>query len=187
MCNAFCRCMGSVSCTESIVYIEVTIRSELFCKRGTILLFIRIESDVLKKKNFTWLKSFDFLLDFFSDYIWSKLYRLTEKLLEFSSDRSHGEIHVLLSLWSAIVAHDNKGSTAIENIVDCRKSSLDSCSICYYTILYRNIEVHSDKNSFTLKVSILNCIKYHIIVLFKKRPASSAGPSILTNGLKISR
>ena len=179
--------MSSVSCTECIVYIEVTIGSESLGKLFTILLFIRIESYVLKKQDFTWLESLYFLLNLFADYIWSKLHRLSEKLLKFSSDRSHGEIHVLLSLWSAIVAHDNKGSTAIENIVDCRKSSLDSCSICYYTILYRNIEVHSDKNSFTLKVSILNCIKYHIIVLFKKRPASSAGPSILTNGLKISR
>ena len=154
--------MCSVGGSKCIVYIDIAIGGKRLCELWVIGLFLWVEPAVLKKKDFTWFEGLDFLLHFVPYYIRCDLDRSSKKLFELLSNRNHGEVRVLLSLWPSKVAHDDKGSTwLLKYVVYSRKCSKDSGCICNLAILDRHVEINSDQNPLVLEVCISDCIQDH--------------------------
>ena len=153
--------MCAVCCSKCIVAVDIAIGSESLCELRVIALLFLVESDILKKKDLARLECLDFLLNLWSDYIRSELHFLSEKLRELCCDRSKGEVRILLSLRASEVCHNNKGSTVVKDVLDCRECCLDSCSIRYDAVLERYIEIDADKDFLSLEIRFIDCIKLH--------------------------
>ena len=81
--------MCTVSCTECIVYIEVSHRSELSCELRIVLCLFLMETDILEHENFAFLESSSLSLCIFADNVSSQSNRLSEKLSETVSSGLH--------------------------------------------------------------------------------------------------
>ena len=174
--NNSCRSVLTVSSTECIVNINISIRSELSSKlllrllhsllslvvlRSALLniywltFLFWIVTEVFKQQHFAWLESSSLVSSLCA--IRSKLNVNAESLADSRNNLLEGELRIYLALWLAHVAHHDKSTTISENLLQSRKSTADTSVISYITILIQwNIEVHANNCLVTGKVELID-------------------------------
>ena len=175
ICNDSCRSVFAVSCTESIHYPAVSVRSKFLGKlflrslHCLLSLFIsrillvdsyrlaflfRIETEVLEKKHLTRFEGCSLLVSLLA--VRSELYRNAEFLAYCINYLRKRKFRFNFSLRFAHVGHDDKRTTFLKNEFKCRERTTDTGVICNLAILDRNVEIHSHDSFLTFEVVRLN-------------------------------
>ena len=84
--------MSTVSCTECVVYIEVSHRSELSCELRIVLCLFLVETDILEHEDLTVLKSCCLSLSIFADNVSCESNGLADELSKTVCCGLHGEL-----------------------------------------------------------------------------------------------
>ena len=168
--------MLTVSCTECIHYIAVSVRSKSLCKflllslhlflsslvcrillvdTYWLTLFLWVVTKVLEKKNLTSLQSSSSLLSLCA--VWSELnLSYTKSSSNCVLDLSERKLWLYLTLWLTHVRHDDESTTLLKDQLKCWKSTTDTSVVCDLTILQRYIEIYTYDCLLTGKVVIVN-------------------------------
>ncbi len=169
--------VSTVSCSESVVDIAVSVRSEslhefllrsLDCIFGSFLLLIRsilgksarfalllcIVTEVLKEKNFARFEGGCLLLSLLA--VLGELNRNTEKFAYVCKDMLEREFRIHFFRASE-VGHYDERTAACKNLLECRKGSADTGIVRYLEIFVkRNVEVHANDGFFAFKIVRIN-------------------------------
>ncbi len=176
MCNSFSRGMCTVGGAESIVDIDITKSGQTLCKFRIVCFLFCIEADILKQQYITLIQSGDLSGDFTANNILGKHHGFTQKFRKAFGNGGHGEFRVLLSLGSSEMAHHHHRGALLEQIVDRRKSCLDTGIICYHSILQRHIEIYTYQGFLVGEITLPNSIKNHRFPLLIGRIKSFLQP-----------
>ena len=144
------RSVSTVSCTESIVYIQISHGSQFSSELRIILCLFLMETDVLQHQDLAFLKSSSLCLCIFTDDISSQSNRLTDQFSQTVSSRLHGECRLRSVFRTTQVGNQDHLCVIIYEILDRRESSLDSLIVCNFTCLLieRYVKVHTNDDSF---------------------------------------
>ena len=168
--------VAAVSRTESVVHIDVGIRSEHLGKlllaflhgllgvgiSGIFLVnayglafFFRIETEVLQQEHFAGLQGCSSLASLGA--VGSKLNLHAEVLAHSLHNLLQGELRVHLSFGLAHVAHDDQRTAVGQHLLQCGQRTTDTGIVGNFTIfIKRHVEVHTDNHFLALKIASFN-------------------------------
>ena len=186
LCDEGCRCVCTVSCSECVVDVAVSIRSKLLDEcllalfhgsLGSLLLFICcilcetswfsflfcIETEVLKYKYLTWFESSYLLVS--SLAVLCKFDRGSEEFLNTAEDMTERKF-LCYSLRASEVRHDDERSAFFKDFLESRDCCPDTGVICDFHLLVQwNVEVNSDNCLFAGKVVSVNVLLHSAYIL----------------------
>src|SRR5436190_4134866 len=100
--------MRPVRGAERIIYIYVAKRGELLGKRGIILFFFGVKSEVLEQKDFPVLEVGNHFLDFRADTVLRKLHRFPEQFSESCGNGFQTVLRFRFSFWTTQVRSEDE-------------------------------------------------------------------------------
>lgn len=175
--------MFAVSCSESVHYVAVSVRSKFLCKCllalfhfllsfvvcGICLVyaygfafFLWIEAQILEQQSLAWLQVSGFFVCICA--VRSKLDVYAKVFRYVLDDLAQGKFRINLAFWLAHVAHHDDGSTVCKDSFECRESAAYAGVIGYVSVLVQwNVEVNAYDCLLPAK---LNCSIFIITLIF---------------------
>ena len=153
--------MCTVSCTECIVYIEVSHRSELCCELRIVLCLFLVETDILEHEDLAVLESCSLSLSILTDNVSSQSNGLADELCETICCRLHGELSLRSVLRTSEVGNEDNLRIVVYEVLDRGKCSLDTlvvCDLCACLFVEGYVKVYTNDNALTCNVQIFDTL-----------------------------
>jgi hypothetical protein len=148
--------MGTVRCTECIVYEDVTIRGESFRERWVIALFTSMETNVLEQQKLTWSQATHGIVGTNTKCITGRWHVDANKLGESLSCRSKAQPVYHSAVGSTKVRHDHHRRAAVKERLDGWHSGADARVVDDLSVGERHVEVNAKQHALALHVQLAN-------------------------------
>ena len=165
-----------MSCSESVVYINVSIRSQLLCEVFLTFLHLvlsscvsriclvdayrfaflfRIEAEVLEQKSLARFQSFSLFVGVCA--VRSELNLYAKCLGNIFLYLSQRQFRVYFAFRFTHVAHHYQCTTVSQHFLECRERTAYTCVISYFSVLIQwNIEVHANDCLLSGKIELID-------------------------------
>ena len=181
--------MSTVSGTECVVYIAVSVRSQflgkfflaffysflcssflfvscVFCQTSWFAFFFSIETKVFEQQHFARLQSSSFHGSFFTHTVVSKLNFNTQQFRQVFDDMFQRKF-IGNAFRTTQMRANNDASAVCKDLLQSGKSRTHTGVVCDVEVFVQGyIEVHANKCLFSGKIEFVNCL-HNTLFLFK--------------------
>src|SRR2546430_8674380 len=150
--------MGTVRCTERIVYIKIAKFRERLSEHRIVRFFLRLEADVLEQSDIAVFHMLDDLFWHFPNRVLTEYDRLMDQGVQIIADRTKRIFLNALSFWATKMRHQNRFRTVLAQVVNGRQALADARVVGDANLsaahFGRHVEVHPHKDAFPAHIQI---------------------------------
>ena len=155
--HALGRRVRPVRRTERVIHIDVRQRRQLAGKRRIVLLFLRVEPQVLEQDDAAIRRTVDGRLGRLADAVLRERDRAVQQRRQPFGHRLQRVLRIGLSLRPPEVrAQDHRPRPVLQRVLDRRQRRADPRVVPDRAVLDRHVEVHADQHAPPLEVEILD-------------------------------